>query len=83
MTYLLLSSPAVLRKLTEEIRTTFKSEDDIDMTSVNQLTYMLACLNEALRMYPPVPAGLPRVVPRNGSKILGEYVPEKVSVKRR
>lgn len=83
MTYLLLSNPAALRKLTEEIRSTFTSEDEIDMTSVHQLTYMLACLNEALRVYPPVPAGLPRITPSSGSTILGEHIPKKVSLKHR
>lgn len=78
MTYLLLLNPAALEKLSEEVRSTFTSEGEINMTSVNQLTYMLACLNEALRMYPPVPTGLPRVVPKNGRNILGKFVPEKV-----
>jgi hypothetical protein len=49
------------------------------MTSVNHLTYMLACLNEALRVYPPVPAGLPRVTPAGGRTILGRFVPQGVS----
>lgn len=53
------------------------------MTSVHQLTYMLACLNEALRVYPPVPAGLPRITPSSGSTILGEHIPKKVSLKHR
>lgn len=80
VTYLLLSNPTALQKLTEEVRSTFKSESEIDMISVNQLTYMLACLNEALRVYPPVPTGLPRVVPAGGSKILGQYVSGRVSL---
>ncbi len=68
-----------MAKLTAEIRSTFKSESDIDFASVSTLPYLLACLDEALRMYPPVPIGLPRVVPRGGANIAGHYVPEKVS----
>lgn len=79
VTYLLLSNPHALQKLTEEVRSTFSDESEINMTSVNQLTYMLACLNEAMRVYPPVPTGLPRVVPSGGNTILDRYVPEKVS----
>ncbi|KAJ5726555.1 cytochrome P450 monooxygenase [Penicillium malachiteum] len=75
VTYLLLSSPSALEKLTKEVRSTFDKEQEITMASVNQLTYMLACLNEALRVYPPIPAGLPRLVPSKGHVILGRYVP--------
>lgn len=68
-----------MMKLTAEIRGAFKSEDEIDFASVSTLPYLLACLDEALRMYPPVPTGLPRVVPTGGASIAGHYVPEKVS----
>ncbi|KAJ5643138.1 cytochrome P450 monooxygenase [Penicillium longicatenatum] len=76
VTYLLLSNPAALERLTAEVRSTFESEQEITMTSVNHLAYMLACLNEALRVYPPVPAGLPRVTPAGGRTILGRFVPQ-------
>lgn len=81
-TYLLLRNPDALRKLTDEVRSTFKSDDEITFASVNSLTYMLACLNEALRCYPPVPGGLPRIVPKGsgGVTIAGQFVPEGVSV---
>ncbi|KAL4898330.1 cytochrome P450 monooxygenase [Aspergillus ambiguus] len=76
VTYLLLMNSDALARLTEEVRGAFDSEDEIDIQSVSKLTYMLACLNEALRMYPPVPIGLPRVVPKNGGQIAGNYVEE-------
>lgn len=79
VTFYLLTNPEALKKLTAEIRGAFKSEDEIDFTSVSALPYLLACLDEALRMYPPVPTGLPRVVPRGGASIAGNYVPENVS----
>lgn len=78
VTYLLLSNPSTLHQLTEEVRSTFADEGEINMTSVNKLGYMLACLNEAMRVYPPVPTGLPRVVPSSGRTILGSQVPGKV-----
>jgi len=79
VTYLLLTNPRSLELLAREVRTTFSREDQIDLVSVGQLPYMLACLDEALRMYPPVPLGLPRVVPPGGSTISGHFVPENVS----
>ncbi|KAK2048187.1 cytochrome P450 [Colletotrichum somersetense] len=80
VTYLLLKNPEKMRKLVREVRTTFNREEEIDLTSVNALAYMLACLDEALRMYPAVPTGLPRVVPEGGATIAGEFVPEKTTV---
>ncbi|KAK0624940.1 cytochrome P450 [Bombardia bombarda] len=76
VTFLLLTNPTALATLTAEVRSAFKSEDDITFSSVSVLPYLLACLDEALRMYPPVPTGLPRVVPRGGASICGNYVPE-------
>ncbi|TPX17045.1 uncharacterized protein E0L32_012302 [Thyridium curvatum] len=80
VTYLLLSHPEALKKVTAEVRTAFAAEEDITLTSVGKLTYMLACLNEAMRCYPPVPIGLPRVVGRGGTTIAGHEVPEKTYV---
>lgn len=79
VTYLLLQTPNAYQKLKDEVRSTFHSQEEIDLISVNKLSYMLACLDEALRMYPPVANGLPRVCPPAGAKVLGEYLPGKVS----
>lgn len=79
ITYLLLQNPEVLTRLTEEVRSSFQSEKEITMDSVNNLSYMLACLNEALRSYPPIPIGLPRVVPKSGRQIMGQYVAADVN----
>lgn len=78
-TYYLLTYPDAMVKLTEEVRSAFKSEDEIDMISVQKLTYLLAVLDESLRLYPPVPAGGPRKIAPDGDVILGQYVPGGVS----
>ncbi|KAF2191204.1 cytochrome P450 [Zopfia rhizophila CBS 207.26] len=75
MTYLLLKNPNSMKKLVEEIRGAFPSSEDINMETLGQLPYLNACVKEALRLYPPVPVGLPRLTPPDGSTICGEYVP--------
>jgi cytochrome P450 len=72
------TNPAVLEKLTQEVRSSFNSNEEITLASVGNLKYMLACLNETFRMYPPVAFGLPRVVPSGGATVAGSYVPENV-----
>lgn len=79
VTWLLLSNPEKLEKLTAEVRGAFDDESEINFTSVQGLVYMMACLSEGLRMYPPVAGGLPRVVPKGGAVVSGNYVPEGVS----
>ncbi|KAI0837328.1 putative cytochrome P450 [Hypoxylon sp. FL0890] len=73
-TYLLLTHPDVLEKLKQEVRSSFKSVDEININSVNKLSYMLAILNESLRLYPPVTSSLVRVVPPSGEQIAGQFV---------
>ncbi|CEL04917.1 hypothetical protein ASPCAL06041 [Aspergillus calidoustus] len=80
VTYLLLRNPESYEKLKDEIRSTFRTQEDINMASVNRLTYMLACLDEALRMYPPIANGLPRVTPKGGAAVMGQYIPEGTNV---
>jgi cytochrome P450 len=78
-TYLLLKDPKIYKKLVEEVRGAFEKADDITVDAVSKLPYLLACLQEGLRYYPPVPTGFPRVVPPGGDTISGHYIPEGVS----
>ncbi|KAJ5629466.1 hypothetical protein N7528_003123 [Penicillium herquei] len=73
-------NPAKYQKLCEEIRSSFISEDEIDYERTAQLTYLNACLEEGLRIHPPVPIGLLRTVPKAGDTIDGHWVPGGVSV---
>lgn len=79
VTYYLVKNPEILAKVTNEVRSTFKSEDEITMSRTNELKYLLACLEEALRMYPPVPGAFPRRTDRDDT-ICGKYVPAGVSI---
>jgi cytochrome P450 len=78
LTYLLLKNPSKMAALSEEIRGAFEEEKDMSMETIAALPYLAACLKEALRLYPPVPIGLPHLTPANGSTICGQYVPPGV-----
>lgn len=80
VTYLLLSNPSVLAKITYLVRTAFQSESEINSITVNKLDYLLAIINEALRLYPPVTGSFARVTPPEGCFIAGDYVPGNTSV---
>lgn len=78
VTYYLLKNPAKLERLVEEIREAFPSDEDIDYNAASRLEYLMAVLNEGLRMYPPVGGTLPRVVIGDGDMICGKFVPPGV-----
>lgn len=60
----------------DEIRSRFKDYSEITSSSVGQLPYFHAVLNETMRLYPPVPFGPPRISP--GAYVDGHYIPKKV-----
>ncbi len=76
-TYLLCQS-GKLQKAVDEVRSSFKKSEDIDLISASHLTYLTAVINETLRMYPSVPGQPPRVVPAGGATVCGKFVPEEV-----
>ncbi|RYO92945.1 hypothetical protein DL766_010411 [Monosporascus sp. MC13-8B] len=78
--YLLATNPECLEKVTQEVRSSFRDDSGITLLSVGNLRYMLACLNEALRMYPPVASALPRQAPKGGATVSGHFVPEGTQV---
>lgn len=80
--YYLIRNPHARKLLQDEIRSAFKSYKDIDATSTAPLKYMEAVCREAMRMYTPLPLGLPRVVPEGGDTVDGEWLPGGVRNKR-
>ncbi|KAJ5125372.1 Cytochrome monooxygenase lcsI [Penicillium atrosanguineum] len=79
-TFYALTNAGVWKKLVEEVRGAFGSYDEIDFKEVSQLGYLNAALEESLRVYPPVPATIPRIVPEGGAVIDGEFVPQGVTM---
>jgi cytochrome P450 len=79
VTYLLLKNPRVLDLLKAEVREKFANEDEINLTGVKTLTYQFAVLQEAMRIFPPVPIGSPRLIPPQGDTITGYKLPAGVS----
>ncbi|GIZ46272.1 hypothetical protein CKM354_000940400 [Cercospora kikuchii] len=79
-TWLLLQNPHVLKALEVHIRSSFTSVEEIDLISVGKLDYMSAVIDEALRLYPPVPMQSNRIVPEGGILVAGEWVPGGTSV---
>ncbi|KAI0141742.1 cytochrome P450 [Xylariaceae sp. FL1272] len=71
--YFLGTTPRAYERLVDEIRSAFRNEEKITLRDVAKLEYLQACLEESLRLYPPVAETPPRICP--GAEIDGKWVP--------
>lgn len=73
--YYLVKNPNKLQRLREELDQHLKPEEKIpSYASVRDIAYLRACLDESLRLSPPVSFGLQRKTPSKGTVINGEWV---------
>jgi len=79
LTHWLLKTPVVYSKLKEEVRSRFKSSCEITSQSAT-FPYLTAVIHEALRIFPPVPNGQSRIVPKNGAMVAGMFIPGGTTV---
>ncbi|KAH7081742.1 cytochrome P450 monooxygenase-like protein [Paraphoma chrysanthemicola] len=79
ITYLLLSHPEKLHKLVYEVRS-FPHVEGLSLARIAQLPYLNACLQEGLRLYPPIAEGLPRWIAHNSGTVLGHHLAPGTSV---
>ncbi|KXH34685.1 benzoate 4-monooxygenase cytochrome P450 [Colletotrichum nymphaeae SA-01] len=80
MTYYLLKNPAILARLQDEVRSAFVRYEDITAATATPLKYLRAVAQEAMRVYPPLPFALPRVVPNGGCTVDGYFLPGGTTV---
>ncbi|KAJ9617830.1 hypothetical protein H2204_013413 [Knufia peltigerae] len=74
--FYLVRNPRVLRKLQGEVRATFDDVEEIKWgAKLTGLPYLRGCIDEALRMSPPVPGLLDRRVLPGGMLIDGHNIP--------
>ncbi len=73
--YQLLKNPDKMAKLRQEIDETLDDDEEVaPYEKVKFLPYLRACLDESLRLFPPIAHGLTREVPPDGQEIAGQYI---------
>lgn len=78
--FYLIHNPAILSKLTTEIRSAFASPTEIQNPKLGSLPYLTACIDETLRLCPPKPSTAPREVLSGGTQIDGHQIPAGTTV---
>ncbi|PGG99084.1 hypothetical protein AJ80_09416 [Polytolypa hystricis UAMH7299] len=74
--FYLVRNARVMAELKKETRSTFSHVEDIVLgPELNNLTYLKACLDEAMRLAPAVPGAMPREVQTGGTEVDGVYLP--------
>ncbi|KAJ6014809.1 cytochrome P450 monooxygenase [Penicillium herquei] len=69
--------PDMLARVIKEVRSKFNSEEEICTgETLSSCTFLIACINEALRLAPSVPSMLPREIKEGGAMIDGNYIPK-------
>ncbi|KAF9873229.1 hypothetical protein CkaCkLH20_09392 [Colletotrichum karsti] len=73
--YMLTTHPEIMKTLSDEVRSAFASESEINSLNTARLPYLQAVLEETLRFFPPAPNSLPRITPPEGNIVLGDKIP--------
>ena len=73
--YFLTQNPQAFKILKREIRTNSNQNNGLEVHNFTTMPYLSACIEEAMRLMPPVPEGLPRVTPSGGELICGNWIP--------
>ncbi|KAI8291724.1 Cytochrome P450 monooxygenase [Colletotrichum sp. SAR11_57] len=71
----LAQKPDVYKRLSDEIDEYFAEHPEPEHSALSKLPYLQACIDEALRLHPPVPSGVQRMTPPEGLDIDGTFIP--------
>lgn len=75
----LIKHPNAAEKLRREVAAHIR-DGQVDHISIQKCAYLNAVIDEALRLHPPVPAGLIRTTPPEGITVGKTYIPGDVNV---
>lgn len=74
--FYLLRHPRAMELLKKEVRSSFTDvEQIISGPQLNDLTYLKACMDEAMRLAPAVPGAIPREAMEGGAEVDGVFLP--------
>lgn len=73
--YELACHPQIVETLRIELDQYYTDNEQPAQASLSKLEYLQACIDESLRLHPPVPSGLQRMTPPQGLQLGDEFIP--------
>ncbi|EGY22529.1 averantin oxidoreductase [Verticillium dahliae VdLs.17] len=78
--YNLARNPQVTAQLQADLDAYHAEHAQADHLSLSKLPYLQACIDESLRLYPPVPSGVQRMSPPEGQQVGDVFIPANTVV---
>ncbi|KAJ7766756.1 cytochrome P450 [Mycena metata] len=80
--WFILSNPEAYQRVQAEVDSVYPDgESLLDISKHSELRFLTACLNETLRLHPPVPTNGTRQVPKGGGKLIADrFIPENTQI---
>jgi cytochrome P450 len=72
--YHLASHPNAVEKLRNEVKPMMEADGSVSHIKIQEAQYLNGCINEALRLNPPVPCGVFRMTPKEGVYIGDTFI---------
>ncbi|KJZ71063.1 hypothetical protein HIM_09535 [Hirsutella minnesotensis 3608] len=79
LSYEFARNPSHVEKLRKELAP-FTVDGRVDFARIQNLDHLNGVINEAMRLFPPVPSIIPRLTPPEGVEIGGRYIPGNTTV---
>ncbi|KAF2117272.1 cytochrome P450 [Lophiotrema nucula] len=73
--YWIARTPAVKERLVKDLRDAGIGPGAKYNDIITKVPYLMACLKEAIRLFPAIGIAMPRVVPQTGTTMSGHYLP--------
>ncbi|KAJ3538809.1 hypothetical protein NM208_g5743 [Fusarium decemcellulare] len=71
----LANNPETCKLLQQEIDAFYAENEGPSHQALSKLKYLQACIDESLRLHPPVPSGLQRMTPPEGLQVGDKFIP--------
>lgn len=78
--YHLATERGVVDKIREELASHVDADGNVSNADIVNCEYLNGCINEALRLHPPVPSRVHRKTPPEGVEIGGQHIPGNVEI---
>jgi cytochrome P450 len=78
--YHLAKDPTQYNKLRAELVGLVKTPADFNVKDVQDAPFLNGCINEVLRLHPPVPSAMYRITPPGGIMVGDTHIPGGVTV---